>query len=235
MSTTRASSGEEASGRHRGVMAAITEHWLPFLTAVLVLATAVVGLYAQRTTSERNRLQNDSASLEAQIRQLSGSNSKLSAANKEMEAENAELRQQLEATSPTTSGGTASRSAEIFRQTGASPVVVRERFGIDLDSQASNWGVSPTAPSDLHVSIAAQSVGGKKLAIVKDSPTLQDCEAQTVLQTFLTPGQTVVGQKLCVQTSDGRWAYVQIAAIDRSAHTMSFRIVVWKLPTDPKP
>lgn len=73
----------------------------------------------------------------------------------------------------------------------------------------------------------------EKLAIVKDSPTLQDCEAQTVLQTFLTSGQTVVGQKPCVQTSDGRWAYVQLTAIDRSARTMSFKIVVWKLPTDP--
>ena len=214
-------------------MAAITEHWLPFLTAFLVLATAVVGLYAQRATSERNKLEDDSASLEAQVRQLSESNSKLSAANTEMEAENAKLRQQLEATTPTTSGETASGSAGIFRQTGASPVVVREHFGIDLDSQASNWGVSPTAPSDLNVSVAAQSVGGKKLAIVRDPPTLQDCEAQTVLQTSLTHGQTVVGQKLCVQTSDGRWAYVQITAIDRPARTMSFRIVVWKLPTDP--
>jgi hypothetical protein len=229
----RASSDEETSGRRRGVMAAITEHWLPFLTAVLVLATAVVGLYAQRTTSERNRLQDDSASLEAQVRQLSDSNGKLLAANEELEAVNAKLRQQLDATTPTTSGGTASRSTEIFRQTGASPVVVRGLFGIDLDSQASNWGISPTAPSDLHVSPTLQSVGGKKLAIVKDSPTLQDCEAQTVLQTSLTAGQTVVGQELCVQTSDGRWAHVQITAIDRSAHTMSFKIVVWKLPTDP--
>jgi len=111
---------------------------VPFLTAVLVLATAVVGLYAQRTTSERNRLQDDSSSLGAQVQPLSDSNGKLLAANEELEAANAKLRQQLEATTPTTSGGTAPRSAEIFRQTGASPVVVRERFGIDLDSQASN-------------------------------------------------------------------------------------------------
>jgi hypothetical protein len=98
----RASSGEKASGRRRSVMAAITEHWLPFMTAVLVLATAVVGLYAQRATSERNRLEDDSVSLEAEVRQLSDSNSKLLAANRKLEAENAELRQQLEdTTNPT--------------------------------------------------------------------------------------------------------------------------------------
>jgi len=231
VSTMRASSDEEASGRRRGVMAAITEHWLPFLTAVLVLATAVVGLYAQRTTSERNRLQDDSASLEAQVRQLSDSNSKLLATNKELEAANAKLRQQLEVTTNPTAD-TSSEVAGVFRHTGASPLVVPGRAGVDLDSQASNWGVD-SAGKDLYVGPGAYSISGKTLAIVKASPTLEDCQGQTVLQASLPPAQTVVGQKLCVRTSDGRWSYVQIAAIDHAARTMSFRILVWKLPTDP--
>jgi hypothetical protein len=106
------------------------------------------------------------------------------------------------------------------------------RAGVDLDSQTSNWGID-AADRDLYVGPGAYSISGKTLAIVKASPTLEDCQGQTVLQTSLPPAQTVVGQKLCVRTSDDRWAYVRIAAIDHSARTMSFRITVWKLPTDP--
>jgi cell division protein FtsB len=156
VSTMRASSGEEKSGRRRGFMAAITEHWLPFLTAVLVLATAVVGLYAQRATSERNRFQDDSASLEAQVRQLSATNS-------ELEAENAKLRQQLEdATNPT--ADTSPEVAGVLRQTGASPLVVPGRDGVDLDSQASNWGVDSAGKGSPlgYVSVcAASSAAGR--------------------------------------------------------------------------
>lgn len=231
MSTRTNPTTQQAPDHRRGVLSALTEHWLPFLTAILGLATALAGFYATRTTTELNRS-------DAQVQQLSDANRRLTDTNQRLEADNSRLRQQLqEATTPTTSGTTPTStppSAEIFRQTGASPVVVRERFGIDLDTQTSNWGVSGTAPSDLYVSIT-RSVSGKKLAIVKEPPTQQVCEAQTVLQTYLTPAQTVVGRRLCVQTSEGRWAYVQIAAIDTSAEprTMSFKIVVWKLPTDP--
>jgi hypothetical protein len=138
-----------------------------------------------------------------------------------------------------TAGGTeatttsSTRRAGVFRQTGADPVVVPEQFGIDLDTQESNWGISPYAPPDVYVAPGVDSVRGNILAIVRARPTLEDCEAQTVLQRFLTRAQTVVGQQICVKSSDGRWAHVRIAAIDRSARTMSFKIVVWKLPTDP--
>jgi hypothetical protein len=64
---------------------------------------------------------------------------------------------------PTTPGETASTPAEIFRQTGATLLVV------------------PGRPE-----------------------STDDCQGQTVLQTSLPPAQTVVGQKLCVRTSDGR-------------------------------
>jgi cell division protein FtsB len=237
VSTRTRPSTEKAPDRRRGVLSALTEHWLPFLTAVLGLATALAGFYASRTTTELNRSQDNLASRDAQVQQLSDANRRLSDTNQRLEAENTRLRQQLpgagSAADPGSSETPTSAPVGVFRQTGESPVVVGERFGIDLDSQAPNWGVSPTAPSDLRVSPAVQSVSGKKLAVVKDPPTLQDCEAQTVLRTFLTLGQTVVGQRLCVQTTEGRWASVRIVAIDASARTMSFRIVVWKLSTDP--
>jgi hypothetical protein len=134
---------------------------------------------------------------------------------------------------PTTSSSTRREPAGVFRQTGADAVAVPERFGIDLDTQESNWGISPFAPPDIYVAPGVDSVRGITLAIVRARPAFEDCEAQTVLQRYLTRAQTVVGQQMCVKSSDGRWAHVRIAAIDRSAKTMSFKIVVWKLPTDP--
>jgi hypothetical protein len=214
-------------------MTAITEHWLPFLTAILVLATAVVGLYAQRATSERNRLQDDSASLEAQVEQLSETNRRLSASNEDLKAENAKLQKQREGTASATTPSTSGETARTFRQTGSTPLVVPGQSGVDLDTQASNWGVDSSVGEDLSVGPGAYTISGKTLAIVKASPTLEACQRQTVLQTSLPSAQTVVGQKVCVRTSEDRWAYVKIAAIDRSARTMSFNIVVWKLPTDP--
>ena len=234
MTRTR-SSREKPSDSRRGLMTAITERWLPFLTALLVLATAVLGLYAQRTTTERNKLESSSTALEAQVRQLSDDNRRISATNGELTAENANLRQQLEGTtspSTETTAPTTTEPARIFRRTGSTPVVVRAGFEIDLDTDAANWGVN-AGGGDVHVSSANDYIYGRTLAIVKAPPTPQDCEAQTVLLTSLTRGQTVIGQKLCLRTSDDRWAYVQIARIDNSAKTMSFRIIVWKLPTDP--
>jgi hypothetical protein len=138
-----------------------------------------------------------------------------------------------QATRATPQATSATGSAGVFRQTGADPVVVPERFGIDLDAQESNWGISPFAYGDVYVAPGVDSVRGNRLAIVDARPTLEDCEAQTVLQRYLTKAQTVVGQQMCVQSSGGRWAHVRIVAIDRSARTMTFKIVVWKLHTDP--
>jgi cell division protein FtsB len=226
-------STNKKSGRRRGIMTAITEHWLPFLTAIFVLATAVAGLYAQRATSERNQLQDDSASLEVQVTQLSETNRRLLASNENLEAENATLRKQLEGTASTTASTTPEETAKLFRQTGSTPLVVPGQSGVDLDSQASNWRADSPLGKDLSVGTDASTIWGKTLAIVKATPNLEACQSQTVLQTNLSTAQTVVGQKICVRTSEDRWAYVKIAAIDRSARTMSFNIVVWKLPTDP--
>jgi hypothetical protein len=131
-------------------------------------------------------------------------------------------------TTSTTLGG------EVFRETDGAPVVVASC--IDLDSQEPDWGVGSRTHKDLCVSfgaLGAASVKATRLAVVDDPPRLEDCEKQTVLRPATTTAETVPTQHLCVRSSDKRWAHVRIAAIDRSASTMSFDIVVWKLPSDP--
>lgn len=137
--------------------------------------------------------------------------------------------------SPTTASSTA--APEIFNETTA-PISVREGYGVDVDSQEANWGVNNSGVRDFSVSSGAYSIGGGdfgdvKFVIVDHEPTLDECEAQTALQTVVEVEQTVVGQRLCVRSSEGRWAYVRIASIDHGTGEMSFDIRVWKLPTDP--
>jgi hypothetical protein len=120
--------------------------------------------------------------------------------------------------------------AAIYRQS-TTPVVVPAQYGIDFDSLEPDWGVAPGS-GDLYVSPTVSSITTRKLAIVGD-PTLAQCEAATDIDINLEPAETVVDQQVCVQSSNGRWAYVRIADIDRDAETMSFDIVVWKLDTDP--
>lgn len=138
------------------------------------------------------------------------------------------------AEAPTTSAGTRRQSAGVFSKTGGAPVVVGSC--IDLDSQEPNWGVGSRSHKDICASFGsngAARINATELAVVARPPTLEHCEKQTVLRPSTTTAETVVGQHLCVRSSDKRWAHVRIAAIDRSASTMSFDIVVWKLPSDP--
>ena len=135
-------------------------------------------------------------------------------------------------TPPSTTSTTL--EVEVFRETDGAPVVVASC--IDLDSQEPNWGVGSRNHKDVCVSfgaLGAASVKATRLAVVDAPPSFEDCEKETVLRPSTTTGETVLRQHLCVRSSDKRWAHVRIAAIDRSASTMSFDIVVWKLRSDP--
>jgi hypothetical protein len=132
-------------------------------------------------------------------------------------------------TTTTTSTPTTTTSVDpVYRQSEAA-VPVPAQYGIDLDSSAPDWDVKPGS-GDIYVSPFVSSITTRKLAIVRD-PTLAKCQSATDIDINLEPAETVIGQQVCIHTSNDRWAYVRIAAIDEE--TMSFDITVWKLPTDP--
>jgi hypothetical protein len=138
-----------------------------------------------------------------------------------------------ETTTPSTTTSTT-LAGEVFRETGGAPVVVASC--IDLDSQEPDWGAGSRSHKDLCASFGANGAArilATRLAVVDDPPKRADCEQQAALRPSTTTAETVPGQHLCVRSSDKRWAHVRIAAIDRSAGTMSFDIVVWKLDSDP--
>lgn len=126
-------------------------------------------------------------------------------------------------------------SPRIFRQSDG-PVVVSPGRGIDLDSQAPDWGVRGSGDTDFGVSSSGNTIFSSdrtEFAFVREVPSLAECERQTAIEPIVPLAQTVEDQKMCVYTNQGRTAYVRIASIDDERDTMSFDILVWSLDTDP--
>jgi hypothetical protein len=219
-----------------GFLAAVTKSWLPFLTAILVLATAGLGLYTKQVTDQRDEAQAGSDELEAEKQELEQQIAELEEQKATLEADLEEA-QQAPITTPTTArGGTTATTLdptpEVLRQTGDTPVTIRNTTGIDLDTSADNWGVNEGG-TDVYVS-GGPSISGAEFALVTEPPTTPaTCAASTLPISSINAAQTVVGQQFCVHTDEERWAYVRIAAIDGEARTISFDVTVWKLPTDP--
>ena len=229
--TTPPTPSQEKKGD--GFLAAVTKSWLPFLTAILVLATAGLGLYTKQVADQRDEAQAGSDELEAQKQELEQQIADLEEQKATLEADLQEA-QQPAITTPTPRGGTTATTLdptpEVLRQTGGTPVTIAWGKGIDLDSGADNWGVS--GGGDVSTSFTP-TISGAEYSLVAEPPTPVSCAATTLPITYIDDAQTVVGQQFCVHTNDERWAYVRIAAIDSEARTISFDVTVWKLPTDP--
>jgi hypothetical protein len=217
-----------------GFLATVTKSLLPFLTAILVLATAALGLYSKQVADERDEAQAGTSELEAEREDLEQQIAHLEEQKASLEADLVEARQTPITTPTTTRGGTTATTLdptpEVLRQTEGAPVTIRTGTGIDLDTPADNWGVNEGG-TDVYV--AGSSISGSQFALVTEPPTPTICAASTLPITSIPASQVVVGQQFCVHTEEDRWAYVRIAAIDTEANTISFDVTVWKLPTDP--
>lgn len=113
---------------------------------------------------------------------------------------------------------------DTWRQTD-SPVQVMLHTCLDLDSTSADWGAASVF-QDLCYGDAG--VEGVRLTVMSSAPSRADCEASTTWQQTISHDSVVEGMHLCVQTNQRRTAYVRLAALDRSAETVAFDIVVWE-------
>ncbi|MCP2281113.1 hypothetical protein APR04_000002 [Promicromonospora umidemergens] len=113
---------------------------------------------------------------------------------------------------------------DIRRQTD-SPVQVMLHSCLDLDSTSADWGAASVF-QDLCYGDAG--VEGVRLTVMSSTPSRADCEALTTWQQTISHDAVVEGMHLCVQTNQRRTAYARLAALDRSAETVAFDIVVWE-------
>ena len=209
-------------------MDSITKHWLPFLTVLLGLVAAIIGVYAKQTSAELDSVNTKNEVLEQTVdslfrRRTTGTTTTRGAA--------------------TTTRGTTTTTAqpiapEVFRKSEGSPVVIQWGRGFDLDSQAVNWGIDSGVPDvvakldnfERHIT---GGPGNATFSIVDAIPTIDQCMAMTVTTSYTATAETVAGQLFCVRTNEDRWGYVRIAQIHTEDRTVSFDVLVWKLPTDP--
>jgi hypothetical protein len=230
-----------------------TKGWLPFLTAILVAVTAALGLYAALVTTAKasetekadslakanKNLNSDNENLDSTVSSLASQNSQLTTENEKLNSTNSSLVEENDTLrgSSTTTTKPASDGPEIWRESGANPVVIQFNGGFDLDSLAPNWGIDGN--HDIAASYSSferhitDSGNSSQFSIVKATPTIEACKAQTIVTERLSTAETVEGQLFCVRTSEGRSGYVRIAAINPTDRTFSFDVLIWKLPTDP--
>ncbi|GAA4995428.1 serine/threonine-protein kinase [Pseudonocardia tropica] len=146
------------------------------------------------------------------------------------------------ASSGTGVGATASRSPSstrsapepTVRRTSVSPITLEQYYGVDLDSMQPNWDVARSTisdgPRDLVYSESLQgdddgSVSGQETSPVTGPVEYPTCEAAT---SYTTRRKVSAGDRLCVRTSDYRYALVQVRGAGKGS--IAFDVVVWDPP-----
>ena len=242
--------GAEEPREHGWLWTFVVDKGLPFLTAMLTVLAAALGVWGVKATNDKGELADSVSSLENERDVLREDNASLTAHLADMEtsrdswkerAEDAERADTSDSTTTTLPGDPSDppddvtpSAAGIFRETGRSPVTFAYGYGIDFDTRDVNWGVASFSQD---VGLSKQTDGlslfvpSHVIAVVDKEATYADCDAETVLQEDLGAELTVVGSQFCMRTSEGRWAYVKIVGLDPARETITLHIVVFTLQT----
>jgi hypothetical protein len=193
------------------------ELWIAIITAGATIAAAAIGtVVAVDVGTVEVRMVGDgldSAELQATVDRLEAENAELRSAQEELPAQDA----------PGDSPSGAPEDAEAVRST-AEPISLGEAACLDLDSDAANWDVGERG--DICVDYVSAFIG-TDLTVLKDKPSLADCEAQTYLRDDVGPVSGIVGEYVCAWTDGGRLASIEIVDSEPSASTL-LDITVWE-------
>ena len=238
-------------GRLHSIVGFVTDRGIPLLIAVLGLVAALAGTWGVTATADNNDLEGANASLEGRNDRLSDENEGLAADLDQMTEDRDRWKdraQQPDTTDTTVDDGTAGsgdpgdtttatttprpgRTSNVLRQTGTTPLTFANGYAIDLDTDAPDWGVDRGTSGDLSFYVASSTssyLGTYEMSFVDHVPTEAECDDATVLQSSLTGDQTREDVQMCVRTSEERFAYVHIVAIDYEAQTITLDLIVWE-------
>lgn len=202
-----------------------------------VLAALIAGVLAVNTGTVEVSLADSGASpddLRATITSIQQENEVLRSANEELESELESAREQgggsasgdaPPSTSPEPSGGA------VVREGNSLPLAAW--YGIDLDTNAPDWGVVETGEDtgDIDVYIDDEpglfASNGAEVALMPEPPSFGDCRQTTGLSTSITYEQTAAGAHVCVRTSQGAYAYVGILEVTTDVPSVALDVTVW--------
>jgi hypothetical protein len=202
-----------------------------------VLAAVVAGVLAVNTGTVEVSLADSGTSsddLQATITSIQRENEVLRRANEELESELESAREQ----------GVGSPAGDAPPSTSPEPsgdAVVREGndlplaawYGIDLDTNAPDWGVVETGEDtgDIDVYIDDEpglfAANGAEVALMPELPSFGDCRQTTGLSTSITYEQTAAGAHVCVRSSQGAYAYVGIVEVVADTPSVALDVTVW--------
>lgn len=206
-----------------------------FLTALLTLVTAGLGLLAANMKSERDELRAESNQLADERTDLSD---RLQSAQDEID----DLELQLtDATTTTTTRGGGSQGSTVAtsppttdvsairQQTGGTPLSFTWAYSADLGSEDTDWRVTQGTESgwDLYLD-GNGSVTTHEVTAFDHVPTEAECRDATVRQPGLRDDRSNEGLMMCVRTTEDRFAFVRIVDIDEEQQTTSVDIVIWE-------
>lgn len=240
--------GEEPEARRSRlsrIVGFVTDKGIPLVIAVLGLLAALAGTWGAVATADANELEDTNASLERQVDTLSEQNDVLTSEVETLAEDRDQWRDRArdagtatttttvadDGAEPVTDGSTSASdtTAAVLRETGDQPLTFSSGYGIDLDSDAPDWGVNNSSFGELSFYMGSQAqLYTGEVSLVDHVPTEAECDDATVLHTSLPDGQTREGVQMCTRTSEDRFAYVRIVGIDQEAETITLDIIVWE-------
>lgn len=222
---SNASGRQVEAGRTLGML----EKALSALTAVLVLVAAVLGILVKQSSDETGTLTDDVASLRNTNASLERQLADAQKENKALSRELVDLRSKIDAT-PSAVPSKAP-DPEVFRSTGDSPVTVSNGYAIDIDTQMADWGIRYDYAAGYELYYRNGSLGsggGVHYAIMPTDPSRETCATTTLWQgNSLDDAATRQGIRLCVRTSENRFAFVKIVGVGAQRSSIMVSIVVW--------
>lgn len=221
----------EEHGSHRtqisvAVISAVATIVAAVVAGVLAVNSGNVHVSLADPSAEVDDLRVTVTSLEREKATLTEENARLEA---EAETDGAGASDDdLGDTTVVTSGPEESTSS-VRRQTDGVPLTFTWAYSVDLDSVDADWRVEHGTESgwDLYLD-GFGNVQTRDVVLFDHVPSEAECRDATVRQTRLEDDQSVVGAMMCVATSEDRYAFVRIAAMDEERETTSVDIVVWE-------
>jgi hypothetical protein len=212
-----------------------TQYGVAVISAVATIAAAAIaGILAVNSGAVHVSLTDPAA----EVDDLRATATSLERENDTLSEENDEFQAQVDATAggddaaggtPVVTSGPETPTSSVRRQTGSEPLTFTWAYSVDLDSVDADWAVEYGSESgwDLYLD-GDGDVATLDVVLFDHVPTEAECRDATVRQTQLEDVQSVVGAMMCVLTTEDRFAFVRIAAIDEERRTTSVDLVVWE-------
>jgi hypothetical protein len=136
----------------------------------------------------------------------------------------------------------ASTSVTVRRSTGKNPLVLSDRYYADLDSTDPSWDVHPDETGDFDIGFygynqgaGLRAGGNSDLAVVSGSANYDTCLKATSYESEIEP--ITPGSKICVRTSDQRFAFITVdkLSLADTPESIELSVVVWDPPSESAP